>query len=329
MQDNLTYAVANCVKDILREVTQISPKDMPDIIWHYTNRDTLFKILETREIWSTHVSCLNDTSECLILHDKLIEEFKSRNCELFHALLSQIEPKMLNKHFIMDSKWFVCSFSRNEDDQKLWDRYASGEAGCAIGFDPRKLLAWINYNRLPPGTRSHPTLSLSQVLELSLILDNAPILLLPTYYDETIQRSFVKNIADEILKHWNNASLSDEEYWAVWEDQLSVVAPLFKHDQYQYENELRLLHQLASGEECKLKYQSHESMTTRHLPLCYTEYFPIQRIIVAQCRDQELTNRSVENLKEAVDAHIAHAYANRLIRPVITVGISKLPFRSQ
>ena len=329
MQDNLTNAVAYCVRDTLLKVTQISPKDMPDIIWHYTNRDTLFKILETREIWSTHVSCLNDTSECLILYDKLIEEFKSRNCEPFHALLSQIEPKMLNKHFIMDSKWFVCSFSRNEDDQKLWDRYASGEAGCAIGFDPRKLLAWINYNRLPPGTRSHPTLSLSQVLELSLILDNAPIFLQPTYYDETIQRSFVKNIADEILKHWDNASLSDEEYWAVWEDQLSVIAPLFKHDQYQYENELRLLHQLASGEECKLKDQSHESMTTWHLPLCYTEYFPIQRIIVAQCRDQELTNRSVENLKKAVDAHIAHAYANRLIRPVITVDISKLPFRSQ
>jgi hypothetical protein len=178
-------------------------------------------------------------------------------------------------------------------------------------------------------------LSHSQELELklalNLILDNTPTFLLPTYYDETIQRSFVKRIADEILKHWNNTSFhrSDEEYWAVWEDRLSVVAPLFKHDHYQYENELRLLHKLASGEECKLKYQSHESMTTRHLPLCYTEYFPIQRITVAQCRDQELTNRSVENLKEAVDAHIAHAYANRLIRPVITVGISKLPFRSQ
>jgi hypothetical protein len=263
----------------------------------------------------------------LILYDKLIEEFKSRNCELFHALLSQIEPKMLNKHFIMDSKWFVCSFSRNEDDQKLWDQYASGEAGCAIGFDPIKLLAWINGSRrMNP---SDPTLSNAQEVTLNLLLNQAPTFLLPTYYDETVLRSFVKRIADAILIHWNNTSFhrSVEDYWAVWENQLSVVAPLFKNHEYECENELRLLHRLAPGEECKL---TEESTTTRHLPLCYTEYFPIQRIIVAQCRNQELTNLSVENLKKAVEDHITHAYANRQIRPdVIRVSISKLPFQSQ
>ena len=73
MQDNLAVTVEVCVKDILLEVTQISSKDRPDIIWHYTNRDTLFKILETREIWSTHVSCLNDTSECLCKAPEILD----------------------------------------------------------------------------------------------------------------------------------------------------------------------------------------------------------------------------------------------------------------
>ena len=35
----------------------------PEILWHYTTADKFLKIIESGELWFTHVSCLNDTEE--------------------------------------------------------------------------------------------------------------------------------------------------------------------------------------------------------------------------------------------------------------------------
>jgi hypothetical protein len=38
-------------------------RSMPQQLWHYTTGDNLIKILESGELWSTQVSCVNDTTE--------------------------------------------------------------------------------------------------------------------------------------------------------------------------------------------------------------------------------------------------------------------------
>src|SRR5579859_3956399 len=37
--------------------------DPDTLLWHYTNGQSLLKILESRTLYSTQVSCLNDSSE--------------------------------------------------------------------------------------------------------------------------------------------------------------------------------------------------------------------------------------------------------------------------
>lgn len=44
---------------------ELRPLDIPPnaILWHYTNGPALLAIMDSMSIFSTHISCLNDTSE--------------------------------------------------------------------------------------------------------------------------------------------------------------------------------------------------------------------------------------------------------------------------
>jgi hypothetical protein len=65
------YAVAFILRKALRDKQQ----GMPETVWHYTSCATLVKILESKSLWATHVSCVNDTSEVRHLFDLLFARF--------------------------------------------------------------------------------------------------------------------------------------------------------------------------------------------------------------------------------------------------------------
>ena len=49
---------------------------MPPLVWHYTSCQTFISILDSKSLWTTHISGLNDTSECRHVFDLFFERFE-------------------------------------------------------------------------------------------------------------------------------------------------------------------------------------------------------------------------------------------------------------
>jgi len=53
-------------------------KDLPDTLWHYTSAEGLLGILESGEMFASHVSCMNDSLEHLYLTKVMLKKLKAR-----------------------------------------------------------------------------------------------------------------------------------------------------------------------------------------------------------------------------------------------------------
>src|SRR5690349_2380430 len=60
-------------KGFLRSI-RTKARPLPRTLWHYTSADALAKILETGQLWATHVTTLNDALEYRYLANLLLEE---------------------------------------------------------------------------------------------------------------------------------------------------------------------------------------------------------------------------------------------------------------
>src|SRR3954468_11313960 len=49
----------------------------PPVLWHYTSASTFINMVDSKSVWSTQVSCLNDHSEFRYAVCLLREEFKT------------------------------------------------------------------------------------------------------------------------------------------------------------------------------------------------------------------------------------------------------------
>jgi hypothetical protein len=55
-----------------------NPAKPAGLLYHYTDQKGLLGILENKEIWSTHLRYLNDTSEGKIVFNAVLNEINSR-----------------------------------------------------------------------------------------------------------------------------------------------------------------------------------------------------------------------------------------------------------
>ncbi|MGB6828967.1 MAG: DUF2971 domain-containing protein [Terracidiphilus sp.] len=154
----------------------------PDkMLWHYTNGAALISILNSNEIYSTQISCLNDSTEL---------KYGSR---LFHTALNdlrtetgndELSKKLLDgatRHFEENlgyspaSFHFVSCFSEEKDDLSQWRAYGGGENGYAIGFlaadlcgIPNSMLVRVNYD-----SELHQALAKKAAMENGSILQGS------------------------------------------------------------------------------------------------------------------------------------------------------------
>jgi hypothetical protein len=50
----------------------------PDSLYHYTSGETLIRIVQSGELWTTHIACLNDMKEFVYAFDRLKEHIQTR-----------------------------------------------------------------------------------------------------------------------------------------------------------------------------------------------------------------------------------------------------------
>ena len=184
------------------------------LIWHYTDGAGLIGILESGTIYSTQVSCLNDSTEIRYaqvlfqkaLTDSVANYQGNENVRRFgvrYLKLMEGNPSIPSH---APSKFFVSCFSREEDNLSQWRAYGGGENGYAIAFKVENLfcvpnvMLKVNYDK-----EIHE--------QLSTIVANTTL----QYYEEELQG---KN-ADEVTK-W------EDEFLVQWDSAISYLAPLVK-----------------------------------------------------------------------------------------------------
>jgi hypothetical protein len=261
---------------------------LPQELWHYTNADGLIKILESGQVWSTQIACLNDTLEQRFFGDLVHAALKKRraqNTDPKLAVLFQIADEGLADRDFTTAGHFAACFSEVEDDLGQWRGYGGGECGYAIGFcsdgilealkaRPSGVLLPMNYE-----SKTHDFL-VQDVLRVAEM-----------YFLAGLQRKEVTDI-DKWAK----------DFAAAFAVELDIFASLIKHPKFSGEAERRVMTVLQLDEHTRLEFRQKRTLLARHLPLDLTiaadgqKRLPLTRIYVGPGPSRQVSRISVGDL---------------------------------
>ena len=120
---------------------------LPDELWHYTDATGLIAILESKKIWATQVTCLNDTLEqryCGDLVHAAVKDRRKVNTDPVIEPLFRAADELLGERDFTTVGQFVACFSEAKDDLGQWRGYGGGECGYALGFSSKGIMSAIN-----------------------------------------------------------------------------------------------------------------------------------------------------------------------------------------
>jgi hypothetical protein len=305
-------ADANRYKGSLRQILQTKLRycDTPStgVLWHYTSGHSLVEIIGSNQLYSTHVSCLNDNSEirraALLLHQafRAVREARSLTRPVLLAvddLFAAIKELSFSggddpSGFLPfdESPWFVACFSKCADDLSQWRAYAGGENGYAIGFEAKHL----HNAASPKGNPAH---------------------LVRVNYGKEEQEAAARAITEEMVRLYGDGiaekDISSKEQLAQWTDEFarewmdlfSLFAPLVKDPAFKAEEEYRIVIPLLDDDTQNLEFEQRASLLARHLPLRFSDTnpltppkLPIAEVVVGPGRH---TGVSCMSLKELLD----------------------------
>lgn len=260
------------------------------LLWHYTSGPGLLGILKSQTLYSTHVSCLNDSSE-IRYASQIFRQALTRLLEprvkddatakfLVEALNYFDEDPLVPNHVALP--YFVGCFSEVRDDLTQWRAYGGGENGYALGFRAKDLF----------GT---PSSYLARV----------------TYYDHHVHQPIVDEVAAATLSFFMEGlqqfGAEDSIAWTAaflerWDIAITQVAPLIKHAAFRGESEIRICRTCRIEDLKDFVFLQKNSMLTRHLPLRLGEprdgnyRLPISEIMIGPCRHPHVSRTSVGTL---------------------------------
>jgi hypothetical protein len=110
-------------------------RPVPESLWYYTTAATFARIMDTREIWSTQISCLNDHTEfrysVRLLREAMRAYKDNKYPDGVRWLAGYIDDALEDDG--ADYSWFfVMCMSEAKDDLSQWRAYSGGENGVAI-----------------------------------------------------------------------------------------------------------------------------------------------------------------------------------------------------
>jgi hypothetical protein len=295
--------------ELAKELKSLSvPPDA--VLWHYTTGPSLIAIFETMSLYSTQLSCLNDSTELRYASRHFRQAMLAKRATITAggtttALLDgALEYFKENPDFPYQAvaPQLVTCFSEERDDLSQWRAYGSGENGYAIGFKARYLwgvadavLIRVNYDAGLHATLAQWVVDAMVDFFLGAVAKHAPVDMI----------AFGK----EFLYAWDAAIVS--------------VAPLIKDAGFGKEQECRIVKGFQFPDLAKLRFLQKSTMMSRHLPLqppagnAFTPYrLPIDEVMVGPCRHPQISRTTVNTLLQQ------KGYPDGL------VSISKIPFQS-
>src|ERR1017187_7578942 len=244
----------------------------PDqIVWHYTDGAGFLGILQSSRLYATQVAALNDAAETRYASDLFTRAVKQliaervNEQEVVTFLNTLLDFSKENTESHTTSKFFVTSFSGEEDDVSHWDRYGK-QNGYAIGLYAR-------------GLQREPTSTLFRVV-----------------YDREKQERAARELAEATVKFYldglsqerrRDPELWTREFLTGWDEWVYKLAPLAKAPRWKAENEYRIVHELKLSEFPLVRFEQKATMLARYIALDTPSWvkrrsslLPIARIVV-------------------------------------------------
>ncbi len=193
-------------------------------LYHFTDQNGLIGILQTRSLWASLTTALDDQAEMRYALSRATQLIESAQVEGDPSFLGEIVP-CLNFETsptaaILGLKTYVTSFRTNTDASAHWTTYGRAGTGFALAFNPKLLRI--------PGT-----------------------LLLPVVYDieeqDKLLRAFIEStnhifIRISKLEHNDDTAFRLRQRAVHWTALgLWTLAPLVKEPRFSEENEWRLI----------------------------------------------------------------------------------------
>jgi hypothetical protein len=123
------------------QATQPSP---PEVVYHYTSPRAFRQIIESRRLWATVTSELNDFRELRHAADSFTKVLRRHAHASFLPEYQVLyPPQVLEMDYTRSdmAEVFVASLSGSEDDLPQWCMYADHFFGVSLGFDAPALTA--------------------------------------------------------------------------------------------------------------------------------------------------------------------------------------------
>ncbi len=252
-----------------------------ETVWHYTDGNGFLGILQSGRLYATQVSALNDSKETEYATDLFREEVKKAIAEqggkddvvsFFQSILQQIKEEPDNPTQGI-SKFYVACFSTRPDDLNQWSKYTKASPGrFAIAFHPN-------------GLKREPNSTLYRVI-----------------YDRAKLEDAVKKVVYATLDFYMSGLTGERaekpEEWArlfylAWDEWIYKLAPLAKEQQWDSEDELRIVHELKVADFPDVRFSQKKSSLARYLPLdfpCWVKErvsrLPIAKVMVGPGENQ-------------------------------------------
>ncbi|RYG87943.1 MAG: DUF2971 domain-containing protein [Alphaproteobacteria bacterium] len=271
---------------------QKNKSSAPRLISHYTTLNGLKGIVESRKLWASNASFLNDRAElqhALDASAKVIEKLSSeKTLKAWSPMLKRVFDELANG---ARPDTYVTCFCRNDDNLSQWRGYGGNEQGVSITFgratlarqlkeDQAKFFE-VSYSKYSTATKVHKALEeqLGEIADLDELVGN---LTAQQKYDELRSR-------------------------------VSALLPRFKHIGFKDEREWRFAIQ-RKVEPSALQFRVAKNKIVPFISIGGgSERLPITSVRVGPGPDQLLTARSLEVFLKA------HGYE-------ISVKTSEVPF---
>lgn len=289
------------------------------LIYHYTPLKTFHSIVKnvmeskenekSFEFWASSSFCMNDVAEFIHGYNVLKELLPSFENGIDERLrLSELERQtsivgkssnyvsklIKDNSVIMDKMPYVISFSFMPDYLPMWYMYADRGEGVCMGFELEELMGagWYVW---------------------------------PVIYDyQRIDNDFrnwirgeISNIYTDYLKRVDNIK---HDIYLLWDEKITTIrlmctllAPIFKHQAFEFENEYRLVQYGCEG---KVEKRQTEKGTVVSYVKVRIPFQILKKVIIGPCADSKVFHA----------IHTEFKYCNPL--HLVEIEPSLLPYRN-
>ncbi|SDH97020.1 DUF2971 domain-containing protein [Nitrosomonas sp. Nm132] len=162
---------------------------MENIVYRYTGQDTFLRMLESKDLWFSDITKMNDWDEYMAGY-RIVERIITKDFSEKLDILQTVSPSQLNNRF----KILICSFSYEDDCLSLWNGYGNYGHGLSIGYSEDDVQNYCLINRFL--LKGQPV--------------NGNVWFKPIIYNEL---TFEKEIRDRINEHSRvTIHINDEKF---------------------------------------------------------------------------------------------------------------------